>query len=45
MTKVIELTDEEYRILQDAAEKGGETPEQIIGRMVRALAGASGPIY
>jgi hypothetical protein len=45
MTKVIELTDEEYRILKDAAERGNETPEQFIGRMVRALAGAAGPIY
>ena len=43
--KMVELTDEQYAILEAAAKKGDETPEHLIGRMVTALADAEGPIY
>ena len=45
MTKVIELSDEEYGILQAAAAKGHETPEQVLVRMLKAIESASGPVY
>lgn len=45
MSKTIELSDEEYAILEAAAVRGNETPEQVLTRIVRALAGTSGPVY
>jgi hypothetical protein len=40
MSKVVELSDEEYAALAEAAQKRHETPEQMLKNMVRALAGA-----
>jgi hypothetical protein len=45
MSKPIELSDEEYQILERAAAAGHETPEQVIRRIVRALADSDGPVY
>lgn len=45
MSRVIELSDEQYAQLEIAATKGGETPEHLIERMVSALAQASGRVY
>lgn len=43
--QVIELTDEQYAILEAAARKGSETLDQLIARIVDGLADAEGPIY
>ncbi len=45
MSRVLELTDEEYSMLAAAAAKTGETPQQLVARMASALAGAEGPVY
>ncbi len=45
MSKPIELSDEEYQIVEQAVAAGHETPEQVIRRLVRALADANGPVY
>lgn len=45
MSKTIELSDEEYTILEAAAARGHETPEQVLARIVRALAEAQNPVY
>lgn len=38
MSKVIELTDNEYAALATAAARSGETPQHLLSRMVEALA-------
>ncbi|WIG60159.1 MAG: hypothetical protein OJF49_002907 [Ktedonobacterales bacterium] len=45
MSHVLELTDEQYETLLKAAERDNQTPEQLIGRMVAALADAQGTVY
>jgi hypothetical protein len=45
MSHVVELTDEQYAILQRVAARDQETPEQLIGRMVNALTDTQGTIY
>jgi hypothetical protein len=45
MSRVIELSDEEYDILQAAAAQAHETPEEILRRLVRALATEQGKVY
>jgi hypothetical protein len=45
MSKTVELTDEQYATLEAAAARGAETPQQLLERMLRALAATQGPIY
>jgi hypothetical protein len=45
MSKVIELSDEEYHALEEVAKKRRETPEQTLKSLVRALAEAEGAVY
>lgn len=45
MGHTIELTDEQYATLETAAARGGESPEQLIGRMLNALTEVQGPVY
>ena len=45
MSKTIELSDEEYAILEAVATREHETPEQVLARMVRALAETQNPVY
>jgi hypothetical protein len=44
-SKVIELTDEEYQALAEAAKRRHETPEQMLAHIIRALAEAKGAVY
>jgi len=45
VTKAIELSDEEYEVLVEAARKRHETPERMLSALVRALAKTEGAIY
>jgi hypothetical protein len=45
MSHVVELTDEQYETLRQVAARDQESPEQLIARMVSALAETQGPIY
>jgi hypothetical protein len=45
MSRVIELSDEEYDIFQAAAAQAHETPEEILRRLVRTLALEKGKVY
>jgi predicted thioredoxin/glutaredoxin len=45
VSHVVELTDEQYDILKRVAARDQETPEQLIGRMVKALTDTQGTIY
>ena len=45
MSKVIELSDEEYAVLVEAAKKRHETPEQTLSSLVRSLADAGDSVY
>ena len=45
MSKVIELSDEEYATLAAAAEKSHQTPEAFVARWVKALSDIPGEIY
>jgi hypothetical protein len=45
MSRVVELTDEQYETLRKVAARDHETPEQLIGRMVNALTQTQGTIY
>jgi hypothetical protein len=45
MGKVIELPDEEYQMLAEAAKKRHETPEQMLRSLARALAESTGAVY
>jgi hypothetical protein len=39
------LTNEQYETLRQVAERDQETPEQLLGRMVDALATTQGTVY
>jgi hypothetical protein len=45
MSHVVELTDDQYETLRQVAARDQETPEQLIARMVSALAETQGTIY
>lgn len=45
MSHTIELTDEQYTMLEAAAARGGETTQSLVERWVRALAESQNPIY
>ncbi|HKV83710.1 MAG TPA: hypothetical protein VJN88_04090 [Ktedonobacterales bacterium] len=45
MSHAIVLTDEQYEALRNAAARSDETPDQLLGRMVSALAETQGPVY
>jgi hypothetical protein len=45
MSKVIELSDEEYEVLVEAAKKRHETPEQMLSSLVRSLSEAESAVY
>lgn len=45
MSHTIELTDEQYSTLETAAAKGGETPQALLERWLRALAESENSIY
>jgi negative regulator of replication initiation len=45
MSKVIELTDEQYSALASIAARNGETPRQFIERLLEALVQTHGTIY
>lgn len=45
MSHTIALTDEQYAMLEAAAAKGGESPEQLIGRILNTLTEVQGPVY
>ena len=37
MSKVIELSDEQYRIIERAAAKGGQTPDAFLAQVIEEL--------
>jgi hypothetical protein len=45
MSKVIELSDEDFAVLVEAAKKRHETPERMLSSLVRALAETAGAVY
>ncbi len=45
MAKVIELSDEEYQALAEAAKKRNETPAQMLRSLARALVDAKDAVY
>jgi hypothetical protein len=45
MSKVIELSDEQYETLAAAAEKSHQTPEVFLARWVEALSDVQGEIF
>jgi hypothetical protein len=45
MGHTVQLTDEQYETLRQVAARDDETPEQLIGRMVNALAETQGAVY
>ena len=45
MGHLLELTNEQYETLRQVAARDQETPEQLLGRMVSALASTQGTIY
>lgn len=42
---VLELSEEQYETLRRVAARDQETPEQLLGRMVDALATTQGTVY
>jgi hypothetical protein len=45
MGHLLELTNEQYEMLRKVAARDQETPEQLLGRMVDALATTQGTVY
>ena len=45
MGHLLELTNAQYETLRQVAERDQETPEQLLGRMVDALATTQGTVY
>lgn len=45
MSHILELTDEQYATLQQVAARSHETPQQLVERLVNALASTHGPIF
>lgn len=45
MSKVIELTDEQYAALATAAAERHETPQALVERWLAALTESQGPVY
>jgi hypothetical protein len=45
MSHIVELTDDQFETLRKVAAREQETPEQLIARMVGALAETQGTMY